>query len=573
MSMSNYNNDADQTAYFSMEVGISYKMPTYSGGLGVLAGDTLKSFADLGKRIVGITLLNEKGYFTQTIDENGVQNEKPVNWNPNDFMTLLPNTVTINIEGRDVKIKAWKYLVKGISGHTNPLFFLDTNIEGNSDYDRELTMFLYGKDRKYRLCQEIVLGIGGIKMLDALGYHNIKTYHMNEGHASLLTVELLRKHQHGTREDKESFDLEAVREKCVFTTHTPVSAGHDRFDKRMFKEILGDYVPEFVIDNSSEGNKVNMTLICLNNSKYVNGVAKRHEEITKKMFPKYHIDSITNGVHHMTWTAREFKRLFDEHIPSWRTDPFTLRYALSIPSAEILEAHSEAKKMLIDLINERTKINFDVKRFTIGYARRMTSYKRPDLFLHDINRLKKIAEDVGDIQIVYAGKAHKQDTQGKELIKKIVNMAKEVNKENGKLKIVFLEDYNMKLAKRLVTGCDAWLNTPQRPFEASGTSGMKAALNGVPQISTLDGWWLEGHIEGVTGWSLGPHPNDEGFDNDYSPDDEAEDLYNKLEKIVPIFYGRTDEWSRIMKYCIAINGSFFNSYRMVQQYLARAYDN
>ncbi|MBN1792679.1 alpha-glucan family phosphorylase [Candidatus Woesearchaeota archaeon] len=567
----------EHIAYFTMEVGISHHIPTYSGGLGILAGDLLKSYADLRIPIVGVTLLSEKGYFYQKVDSEGNQVEQPVRWTPSDFMTLLPNIVSLDIEGRTVKIRAWKLVVKGgLGGQDIPIFFLDTNVDGNSDYDRTLTSFLYGGDRAYRLAQEMVLGIGGVRMLEELGYF-INKYHMNEGHASLLIVELVKKTSlllKDTKVGSESWNevVGIVKDKCVFTTHTPVAAGHDRFDVQLFRKITNNQVPEALLQGAIHEELVNMTLFALNHSKYVNGVAKMHGEVTKEMFPGYTINAITNGIHSGTWASPPFKRIFDKYIPGWSADPFSLRYAMTIPKEDLWSAHLEAKKILMDEINQRTNLGFQISRFTIGYARRFTAYKRPDLILFDLERIKKVAEKVGDIQIVFAGKAHSQDTTGKGIIKKVYQIAKSINSQNCKVKIVFLDHYDMRLANILVAGCDVWLNTPQRPYEASGTSGMKAALNGVPQLSTLDGWWLEGHIENLTGWSLGPHPSDPGFKEDYDPGDEANDLYVKLEKvIVPAFYGNQEKWVDIMKHCIALNGSFFNTHRMAEQYIANAY--
>ncbi len=562
-------------AYFSMEVGISHKIPTYAGGLGILAGDTLKSFADMGVKAVGITLLNEKGYFKQEIDDEGNQIEKPIEWDYKEKLIQTPNKVTVKIEGREVIIRAWKLIINGINGHKNPLYFLDTNIKENKEEDRELTKYLYGKDKEYRLKQEIILGIGGIKMLESLGYDNVRIYHMNEGHASLLTIELMKQEETGN--ETNDAIIKKIKQKCVFTTHTPIAAGHDKFEKELFKKILGDYVPKEIIEKATQEGKVNMTLIAMNNSKFVNGVAKRHEEITKKMFPNYEIHSITNGVHHITWTSKPFRELYDEEISEWKKDPYMLRYAKNIKTEKIIMAHEEAKKELIRIIKEETGEEFNKETFTIGFARRMTSYKRPELILRNTRRLKEIAEKHGEIQIIFSGKAHPQDLEGKKTIKKIISKIKKINEEEegkkqGRIKIIFIKNYDMRIAKRLIAGCDAWLNNPQRPMEASGTSGMKAALNGVPQISTLDGWWLEGHIEGVTGWSIGPKPSEEGFENDYSPDDEEEDLYKKLEVIMPLYYNNKEEWARIMRSVIAINGSFFNSQRMVEQYLITAYD-
>ncbi|MBN1274816.1 alpha-glucan family phosphorylase [Candidatus Woesearchaeota archaeon] len=555
-------------AYFSMEVGISHTMPTYSGGLGILAGDTLKSFADIGLPVIGVTLLNEKGYFFQTIDENGWQREQPFNWNPHERLVPLPNIITVHIEGRPVQVRAWKHLIHGVKGNSLPVYFLDTNIDGNTDHDRTLTKHLYGGDRRYRLSQEIILGIGGTRMLQSLGYHDIKKYHMNEGHAALLAVELYK--------NVCDRDAEAVRKKCVFTTHTPVAAGHDRFDEPLFDQVIGgkDYIPGEVYERIVEDGKVNMTLLGLHLSGHVNGVAKRHGEVSKHMFPGHHIDAITNGIHHLTWAAPAFQELYDKHLPDWRTDPYSFRNALSIKSEELQAAKEAAKRKLINEVNRRTNAGFDHRRFTIGYARRFTTYKRPGLLLFDLERLKRVAENVGDVQVIFAGKAHTQDQRGKELIQEVWQAAREVNAQGGKLKMVFLEHYDMELAKTMIAGCDVWLNNPQRPYEASGTSGMKAALNATPQLSTLDGWWLEGHIEGVTGWKIGPAPKEQGYEQDPTPDDEADELYRKLEEtIIPLYYGDKHEWARVMKHCIAINASFFNTYRMVQQYLATTYQD
>ncbi|MGV8151141.1 MAG: alpha-glucan family phosphorylase [Candidatus Woesearchaeota archaeon] len=562
--------DKEYIAYFSMEIGISHTIPTYAGGLGILAGDLLKAFADMKVPAVGVTLLNEKGYLKQIIT-NGMQYEAPQDWNVAEHLVLLPNQIFVKIDGREVKVRVWKHLVKGISGYTLPVFFLDTNVEGNSDYDKKITSFLYGGDKEYRLCQEIILGIGGVRILESLGYNNIKKYHMNEGHAALLTVELLKKTFHEGYDEEHCYDVEYVRKKCVFTTHTPVAAGHDHFDIELLKKLLKDYIPGFLLSKSLDDGQLSMTLLGLNLSRYVNGVAKRHTEITREMFPNYSIDSITNGIHHITWISRPFKELYDEYIPGWVVDPFALRYALSIPKEKMLDAHLQAKQALIDEVNTRRNAGFHIARFTIGYARRFTEYKRPDLLLYDINMLRSITERVGDIQIVFAGKAHPNDIGGKKILKRIYDIAESVNKENSRLKIIILEDYDMRLAKLMVSGCDVWLNTPQRPFEASGTSGMKAALNGVPQMSTLDGWWIEGCIEGITGWSIGPHPQDPGFKIDSDMTDEAKDLYNKLECIVPIYYSNKEKWTDIMRHCIAINASFFNTIRMAEQYISNAY--
>ncbi len=552
-------------AYFTMEAGFDNKMSTYSGGLGVLAGDTLKSCADLGVSLIAVTLLNEKGYFAQKLDSNGAQAEAPAGWLKEKFLTLLPAQASVTIEGRQVKIQAWEYSIKGVTGATVPVYFLDTNLQENAEYDRALTSFLYGGDKWYRLCQEIILGIGGVRIIEAIGYKNIEKYHMNEGHAAFLALELLeRTKKDGEQDVHKKYDLESVRNKCIFTTHTPVAAGHDRFPLDLVKKALHSKLPFEMPDIFIRDNEVNMTLIALNLSKYINGVAKKHGEVAREMFPGYSIDSITNGVHLSTWSAPAFKKLYDEHIPGWQADYFSLRYAMGIPKDEISRAHQEAKKELIDHVNARTQAGLDQDTFTIGFARRVTAYKRADLLLSDINRLMEINDKAGRLQIIYAGKAHPSDSGGKELIKNIFSKMKELN---PRIKIAYLDNYDMTQGRLITSGVDLWLNNPLPPQEASGTSGMKACLNGVPNLSVLDGWWIEGCIENVTGWAIGTLHN-QSMDSAQ----DAKDLYQKLEDIIiPLYYKDKDKWLAVMRHAIALNASFFNTQRMVQEYVTNAY--
>ncbi len=536
-----------------MEIGIDPKMPTYAGGLGVLAGDTLRSCADLKVPVIGISLLYKRGYFNQKIDEHGNQLHEDDLWDPSKNLQLLSKVINVKIEGRNVKVQAWLYNIHG-KNHTNHIIFLDTDIEGNSDFDKTITQKLYGGDHRYRLAQEIVLGIGGIRMLDAQGYSNIETFHMNEGHSALLTLELHEKHK----------SIPKVREKCVFTTHTPVPAGHDQFSKQLVESMLE--IPEDLKTEIFYKGKLNMTYLGLRFSQYINGVAKKHGEVSRGMFPGYSIESITNGVHSEFWTCDSFKKLFNKYFKGWETDPFSLRYAFGIPLNEIWNAHQKAKEKLISLVNKRYNKNMNLDTFTIGFARRSATYKRGDMLFSDLNRLKKIAKDHKGIQIIYAGKSHPKDEGGKDLIKKIIGKMNELASE---IKCVYIENYNIEIAKTLIAGVDIWLNTPIRPKEASGTSGMKAAHNGVLHFSILDGWWLEGHIEGITGWSIGPHPN-ESEENIHSND--VNDMYSKLDYVIlPLFYKEREKWIDLMKHAIAINGSFFNTHRMVQQYILNAY--
>jgi len=548
-------------AYFSMEIGIDTKIPTYSGGLGVLAGDTIRSCADLNVPTVAVTLLYKKGYFSQTFDTNGQQIESPYEWEPKSILTLLPEKVSVTIEGRMVYIQAWMYELYGVSDYFVPVLFLDTDIEENAHEDRSLTHYLYGGDQRYRLAQEIILGIGGVRMLKKLEYNNITRYHMNEGHASLLSLELLRQRK---LEEDSAWDIDGVKKKCLFTTHTPVPAGHDQFSYDLVKQLLGDFVPSELFLSLGGQEKLNMTYLALNLSDYINGVAKQHGKVSTEMFPGYYIDSITNGVHSGTWVCQSFKELYDRYIPGWMNDPFSLRYALSIPAEEVWDAHQKAKNNLIEYINSKYQAQLAQDVLTIGFARRATAYKRADLVFSDINRLCDIARRVGKMQFVFAGKAHPNDWPGKELIKKIFSFAQQFK---DCVKITYLTEYDMTLAKMLIPGVDLWLNTPRRPKEASGTSGMKAAHNGVPSLSILDGWWIEGCIEDITGWAIGP-----AGEVNLSDQQEADFLYQKLENVViQAFYNNRQHWIDIMRSAIAINASFFNTHRMVQQYVLRAY--
>ncbi len=547
-------------SYFSLEIGMKPEIPTYSGGLGILAGDTIKSFADQRIPAIGVTLLYNKGYFHQEL-KDGEQKEVPVDWKKEDHLKRLSPKISIRLEDRDIIVQAWLYITEGVDGYKVPVIFLDSDVEQNDEEARGFTSNLYGGDRRYRLIQESILGIGGVRMLQALGHTGIDKYHMNEGHASLLTLELM---------NKTNYDISKVREMCVFTTHTPVPAGHDSFEL----ELAGNVLKEFynleglhhdnIIDSES---KLNMTYLALHHSHYVNGVAKKHGEVSRKMFPGYSIDAITNGVHAPTWVSDHMAEVFDRHIPTWRKDQYILRYGMHIPTQEIWDAHMKAKEELIDFVNKRYGSNLKKDVLTIGFARRAATYKRANLIFSDKERLRNICDNAGKFQIIFSGKAHPHDEGGKQIIREIHESIKEFK---GKIEIVYLENYEMFLGKLLTSGCDIWLNNPLRPREASGTSGMKASLNGLPQFSVLDGWWIEGHVEDFTGWNIGPMPSD--IEEEVNQDKDIEDLYDKLEKkIIPTFYNDTEKWKQIMRHCISFNGSFFNTHRMVSQYVTNAY--
>jgi starch phosphorylase len=551
-----------------MEIGLVTDMPTYSGGLGVLAGDTIRAAADLKVPMVAVTLLHRKGYFYQRLDNDGRQIEEPVHWAVDDFLTELPERTSVAVEGRTVFLRAWRYDVAGPVDASVPVYFLDTDLPENSEWDRTLTHYLYGGDQYYRLCQEVVLGIGGVRMLHAMGFKEIERFHMNEGHSSLLALELLDEEmQRVGRQAITHDDVEAVRKKCVFTTHTPVPAGQDQFPMDLVNRVLGRREVDEMRDVFCCGDLLNMTYLALNLSHYVNGVAKKHGEISRLMFAGYNIDAITNGVHAATWAAVPFVELYDRYISGWHQDNCSLRYAMSIPKQEIWQAHTTAKRELLHHVNLETNAGMDVDLLTIGFARRAAAYKRADLLFSDIERLRSIASRLGGLQIVYAGKAHPQDEAGKEQIRKVFS-ARDLLRD--KIKIAYLQNYSMEIGKMMTAGVDIWLNTPLPPMEASGTSGMKAAVNGVPSLSVLDGWWIEGCIEGVTGWSIGPPDGKASVSADHSND--AASLYDKLEQIVmPLFYRDRSGFIDVMRHAIALNGSFFNTHRMLQQYLLKAY--
>ena len=554
-----------RVAYFSMEIALEPALPTYSGGLGVLAGDTLRSAADLALPVIGVTLAHRRGYFRQHLDAHGNQSESPADWYPENSLAEVPGRVTVEVEGRQVQVRAWRYAVRGVSHHEVPVFLLDTNLPENSEEDRALTDTLYGGDSRYRLCQEVVLGIGGAALLAQLYPGVVLQHHINEGHASLLILALLERRLGGAERIPSVADIEAVARQCIFTTHTPVPAGHDAFPADMTRGILGPRLSG-LLDGAelwSDG-RLNMTYLALRCSRFINAVAHRHKEVSQEMFPGFPMSAVTNGVHAVTWTSNPMRELFDRYIPEWRRDNFFLRHACTIPLDEVREAHARAKRELIHDIVQRTGVQLDPSVFTIGFARRATPYKRADLLFSDLERLRAIVRHTGPVQVVYGGKAHPRDGNGREIIKRIFEASHQLG---AAVRVIYLENYDLTLGRTLTSGCDLWLNNPIPPLEASGTSGMKAALNGVPSFSVLDGWWIEGCHEGMTGWGIGgdrERPRD--------PSGDATDLYDKLERVIlPMYYGLPYKYAEVMRNAIAVNGSYFNTQRMVMQYSYNAW--
>jgi starch phosphorylase len=552
-------------AYFSMEIALRPEMHTYAGGLGVLVGDTARSAADLELPMVFVSLVSREGYVQQDIDAEGRQVTRPNPWAPDKFTERLDAMVAVQIEGREVWIRPWLYRLVCPLGHCVPVLLLDTDLDQNSPGDRQITDHLYGGDDAYRLKQEIVLGIGGARMLQALGF-NIDTYHLNEGHAALLTLHLLRYFRQPAEDvgpGESPYDHAQVRELCIFTTHTPVEAAFDKFSYSLVQQLLDDYIETAEIKRFAGEGDLNMTRLALRLSGRINGVSERHAETTSRIFPGYHVRAITNGVHAPTWTHASFAHLFQANFPHWAHEPEVLTRADQLSDDSIWNAHQEAKRDLLAQVKKGLTFTLRPDLPLIGFARRMTQYKRPGLLFSDMDRIAAIARK-RPFQVVFAGIAHPSDSQGQGLIEEINQHIRQVA---NTIPVIFLPNYDIRIAASLVSGVDIWLNTPLPPMEASGTSGMKAALNGVLNLSVLDGWWVEACIEGVTGWAIG---DDNTGSDKYGND--AGDLYRKLEQVVlPLYYDDRPRWIWMMKQAISKIGSYFNSTRMMRRYATEAY--
>ncbi len=547
-------------AYFTMEIAVDPALHTYSGGLGVLAGDTARACADLDLPMVFVTLASRQGYLRQQFDADGRQLDLPDPWPLEAHATLLRAKVAVILEHREVWIRPWLYLLRGMHGQCVPVLLLDTDLEENAAEDRLLTGRLYGGDETYRFKQEVVLGIGGLRVLQAIGF-SIRVFHLNEGHAAFLALDLLRRYPLPPEQvgaGMPGFDLARVRDACVFTTHTPVEAGHDRFPYSLYERLLHDYFPTEPLRLLAGRSCLNMTELALNLSGYVNGVAERHARTTVQMFPRYRIRAITNGIHVGSWAHPAFARLFDSIAPAWAHEPELIgRFDQLLPDEQVWAAHRQARADLFALIQARTGVAFDPAQPVLGFARRFTAYKRPDLLFADLDRLRQI-HAAHPFQLVFAGKSHPADAAGGELLVRVQRVLAELGPQ---VRAVFLPGYDLALARPLVAGVDIWLNTPEAPLEASGTSGMKAGLNGVLNLGVLDGWWLEGCIEGVTGWGIAGDPNRD-----------AGELYDTLAgRVLPRFHDDRAGWIGMMKQSIAKIGYYFNTHRMMRRYVTEAY--
>ena len=600
-------------AYFSAEFGLHECLPIYAGGLGILAGDHLKSASDLGIPIVGVGLMYQKGYFRQYLNIDGWQQEAYVE---NDFINMPselvrtadgePLTISVEYPGRSVQAQIWS-----ISAGRLKLYLLDTNIPANSSGDRMITSSLYGGDRELRIRQEILLGIGGLRALAAMDI-TPTVCHMNEGHAAFMALERIR-HLRSTSNMTFEEAVEATRSGNVFTTHTIVKAGLDEFQVELMDKYFGSYFPHLGInrrkflslgrmlpDDDSEPFK--MPVLAIKLSSYLNGVSKLHGKISREVWGslwpglpsrEVPIISITNGIHLKSWLSDEISGLYERYLgPTWSDSVFdksAWEQVDQIPEEEMWSAHQRCKERLIVFARKRLMTQMerrgtcqgelkhaeqvlDPEALTLGFARRFAAYKRGDLLMRDAERLARLLNNPErPVQIVFAGKAHPKDNSGKEIIRHIVRYA---SQETVRRRIVFLEDYDIDVARALVRGVDVWLNNPRRPMEASGTSGMKAAVNGVLNLSTLDGWWCEGYIpEG--GWTIGAGENYES--QDYQDTVESQALYNVLEnEVVPLFFTRSADnlpraWIQKMKACVKWVAPRFNTHRMLADYARRFY--
>lgn len=537
--------------YFTAEIGLWSELHTYSGGLGVLAGDHVKSAADAEIPLVGVTLLYREGYSRQHLDSDGIQSESYPVLDPNEFLEKTDITIQLPLDNQTIYARVWCANIVGQTGHTVPVYFLDTTHENNSQHHQEIGQRLYGGDDDTRIRQEYLLGVGGIQLFDHLQIE-LKGIHLNEGHCTFAMLELLSR----------GWSREELAQNSLFTTHTPVPAGHDRFDWSLVKEIMGRKLPddaEKLVRNAGDsegGKRCSMSHLAVALSTSVNAVSVLNAEVAGTMFSEKMILPITNGVHHPTWTSNTMAQLFDQHIPGWKANPTQLKDARSIPNEALKQARSENRKLLHDLVKEETGVEFEEHRLTIGFARRFATYKRANLVFHDLEKLREIGS--GKIQFVFSGKAHPKDEGGKKLIRDIFASAKTVEEE---IPVAFLENYDMATGLAMTSGVDIWLNNPIRPLEASGTSGMKAAMNGVPNCSILDGWWPEACKHGVNGWAIG---NAEDERND--PRDAA-NIYSTLENDVLPSWERKDEtWANLMRESIASSAGF-TGMRMIEDYL------
>ena len=536
--------------YFTAEIGLWSELHTYSGGLGVLAGDHVKSAADAGIPLVGVTLLYHQGYARQHIDDAGIQTETFPEVDMNRLLSKTDIVLELELDGKPLFAYVWMAEVLGQSGHMVPVYFMDTRHPENATEHQDLSSRLYGGDDGVRIRQEYVLGVGGVQLFDHLEVE-LSGLHLNEGHCTFAMLELL----------KRGWSREQLAQRSLFTTHTPVPAGHDRFDWSLVEDVIGDLLPtdakELVrsAGDPEHGARCSMSHLAVSLSTSVNAVSKLNADVAMTMFDQ-NIQPITNGVHHITWTSPVMASLFDKHLADWRIQPESISNAETLPTKDLREARSNARNQLHDYVQSITGVELFSDRLTIGFARRFATYKRANLVFKDLERLREIG--AGKIQFVFSGKAHPRDQGGKQLIRDIFESAHQIADE---IPVAFIENYDMHTGLMMTSGVDIWLNNPIRPMEASGTSGMKAAMNGVPNCSILDGWWPEACLHGVNGWAIGNAEDDRNDDRD------AENIYNVLQHdVIPLWEQEGDGWAEMMKASIAASAGFTGQ-RMIQDYL------
>lgn len=531
-------------AYLSAEIGLYSELHTYSGGLGVLAGDHLKSAADEGIDIAAVTLLYREGYGRQHLDAEGNQTETYPDLDPNKHLEDTGLELEVPLDGHSLKSKIWRAVIRGIEGHEVPVYFLDTRHASNNAIHLNLSDRLYSGGDDMRVRQEYLLGVGGIRALKILGHWPIKGLHLNEGHCSFAGLEMMR----------QGWAKEECSRRTLFTTHTPVPAGHDKFDWELVDAVTGDLIGDDERRMATHEGLCSMSHLGIRMAGRVNAVSHLNSKVASEMFPEAEIAPITNGVHHTTWISPPMARLYDDELAGWRADGALLEVAHTLSDTGLERARAESRAVLRELAMTMTGVELDGNRLTIGFARRFATYKRASLVFRDIKRLNEIGG--GKIQFVFSGKAHPRDEGGKRLIKEVFSAAKELED----IPVAFLEDYSMATGLAMTSGVDVWLNTPVRPMEASGTSGMKAVMNGVPNLSILDGWWPEACKHGENGWGIGKKEEDRDDERD------ARSLYGILEReVLPMWSSARSNWTKVMKNAISV-GPRFTGQRMIRDY-------